>query len=302
MLAVEVLGQSELNAPVHDWDGGSAQRACHATPVEALDAIAFSAAPLHDNYTFVQNELDALQTRMMNFDDRVGEIEVRLDGPDVTLEELSKSTATLEKFTKPVNGNVMRNSKQIKKLSRKVRNGVPDSKYGDVSGMINVETRNAFAPLASECTDDKHKHTKAKRREKRSQKSETMMQTKAPKCGCNMKIIGASMVRGQAERLADRKRGIGACCFPRPSAKAEGIQKRLKGIVSKRDDVIMLLGWTNNIPTDDVATCITKIGRLVKEVERQNKSAQIILRKIPIRFDDVSMQEKIEDRHLGTKP
>ena len=172
--------------------------------------------------------------------------------------------------------------------------------------IINVETRNAFAPLASECTDDKHTYTKAKRREKCSQKGETLMQKKAPKRGCNVKIIGASMVRGQGERLTDRKRGIAACCFPCPGAKAEGIQRRLKGIVSKRDDVIVLLGGTNNIPTDDVATCITKIGGLVKEVERRNKSAQIILSEIPIRFDDVSLNEKIEKvnifiKHLCTK-
>ena len=237
----------------------------------------------------------------MDFDDRVGEIDVRVDDQDATLEELSKSTATLEKFTEFVNGNVVRNSKQIKKLNRKVKKRVPDSKNGDESVIINVETRNAFAPLASECTDDKHTHTKAKRREKWSQKGETRMQKKAPKRGCNVKIIDASMVRGQGERLTDRKCGIAACCFPCPGAKAEGIQRRLKGIVSKRDDVIVLLGGTNNIPTDDVATCITKIGGLVKEVERRNKSAQIILSEIPIRFDDVSLNEKIEKVNIFIK-
>ena len=126
---------------------------------------------------------------------------------------------------------------------------------------------------------------------------------KAPKRGCNVKIIGASVVRGQGERLTDGKRGFAACCFPCPGAKAKAIQKRIKGIVSKRDDVIVLLGGTNNI--DDVATCITKIGGLVKEVERRNKSAQIILSEIPIRFDDVSLNEKIEVnifiKHLCTK-
>ena len=122
---------------------------------------------------------------MMDFDDRVGEIDVRIDDQDVTLEELSKSTATLEMFTESVNGNVVRNSKQIKKLNRKVKKRVPDSKNGDESVIINVETRNAFAPLASECTDDKHTHTKAKRREKCSQKCETLMQKKAPKRGSN---------------------------------------------------------------------------------------------------------------------
>ena len=98
-LTAEVPGQSELNAPVRDGDGGSAHRASHATPVEAPDVTVSSADPLQDNFTFVQNELDALRTRMMDFDDRVGEIDVRVDGQDVTLEELSKSTATLEKFT-----------------------------------------------------------------------------------------------------------------------------------------------------------------------------------------------------------
>ena len=123
-LTAEVPGQNELNAPVRDVDGGTAHRASHAIPVQAPDATASSADPLQDNFTFVQNELDALRTRMMDFDDRVGEIDVRVDGQDVTLEELSKSTATL---TESVNGNVVRKSKQIKKLNRKVKTRVPAS-------------------------------------------------------------------------------------------------------------------------------------------------------------------------------
>ena len=127
----------------------------------------------------------------MDFDDRVEEIDVRVDGQAATLEELSKSTATLGKFTESLNGNVVRTSKQITMLSRKEKKRVPDNKKGDENVIINAGTHNTFAPLASEWTDSEHKHTKAKRLEKRSQKGEILMQKKVLKRGCNVEIIGA---------------------------------------------------------------------------------------------------------------
>ena len=121
-----------------------------------------------------------------------------------------------------------------------------------------------------------------------------------------VKIIGASMVRGQGKLVTDKIQGISACCFPCPGAKAEGIQKRLSGMVSKRDDAIVVLGGTKNVPADEVGTCIRRIGNLIKEVSEVNQTAQIIVSEIPTRFDEVSLNQNIEKinifiRHVCTK-
>ena len=91
-----------------------------------------------------------------------------------------------------------------------------------------------------------------------------------------------------------------------PGSKAEGIQKRLSGIISKDDDVIVLLGGTNNVPRDDVATCIQRINALVREAQTLNKRAHVIISELPIRFDDVSLNSKVEKinifiKHICTK-
>ena len=106
--------------------------------------------------------------------------------------------------------------------------------------------------------------------------------------------------------MTDKRIGISACCFPCPGAKAQHIRKRLPGMVSSDDDAVVVLGGTNNVPVDDVGTCIKKIGGLVQDVHKMNRTAHIIVSEIPNRFDDIALNYKIDKvnvfiRHICTK-
>ena len=101
-----------------------------------------------------------------------------------------------------------------------------------------------------------------------------------------MKIIGASLVRGQAHPVKDRHKGIEACCYPCPGALAEEIQVWAPGIINTRDDLAVVL--------DDVAICITKIGSLIRTVCQQNEYADIIIIEILKTFDEECLNHKIE--------
>ena len=114
------------------------------------------------------------------------------------------------------------------------------------------------------------------------------------------------MVRGQGKLLNDPKRGIQACCYPNPGYTAEQIQERLPGMILQSDDVVVLLGGTNNVPWDTVPECITKLNRLIDSAQYLNRRAHIAVSEIPIRFDDISLNYKIERlnvfiRHKCTK-
>ena len=159
----------------------------------------------------------------------------------------------------------------------------------------------------NDCTGDKKKCDK----KTKSKSSETKTAKKAIRKGkdnhdkCKVKIIGASLVRGQAHLETDHHKGIEACCFPCPGATAEKIQKRAPGMINKRDDVVVVLGGTYNVPVDDVATCILKIGSLIRTVRQQNENADINI-EIPKRFDDESLNHEIDKinvfvKHVCTK-
>ena len=162
--------------------------------------------------------------------------------------------------------------------------------------------------LMNDCTGDKKKCDKKTKRKS----SETKTAKKAIRKGkdnhdkCKVKIIGASLVRGQAHLVTDHHKGIEACCFPCPGAMAEKIQKRVPGMINKHDDVVVVLGGTNNVPVDDVATCISKIGSLNRTVRQQNENADIVISEFLKRFDDESLNRKIDKinvfvKHVCTK-
>ena len=102
------------------------------------------------------------------------------------------------------------------------------------------------------------------------------------------------MIKGQGKLVSDEKLGIRACCYPKPGYRAEKIERRLTVMVSEYDDAIVLLGATNNVPRDTVATCITRLNSLVKAARTQNRRAHIVVSELPIRFDDITLNDKIE--------
>ena len=65
-------------------------------------------------------------------------------------------------------------------------------------------------------------------------------------------------------------------------------------MIAKCDDALVILGDTNNVPRDSVGITITKINNLVKAARAQNRDAHILLSEIPIRFDNITLNEKID--------
>ena len=303
--------RSQLSATVRDRDSVPAHGAGDATPgsTPGANKRTDSLAP---NFNLVQDELESLRTRLIDIEDRVSDNEMRLgiqnDELDA-LKDLPNSTAILKRAVETVSVSSEKNKKRIKKLCK----NRSKSGKGETKIVANVETSNRFAPLAHACTDNdpKSHHTKSAKpkchtRVKQTRKTKSQRNVNDNKKRKLVKIIGASMVRGQGKLVTDKTQGISACCFPCPGAKAEGIQKRLSGMVSKRDDAIVVLGGTNNVPADEVGTCIRRIGNLIKEVSEVNQTAQIIVSEIPIRFDEVSLNQNIEKinifiRHVCTK-
>ena len=77
-------------------------------------------------------------------------------------------------------------------------------------------------------------------------------------------------------------------------------------MVSGDDDIVVLLGGTNNVPRDTVAASITEINHLIEDARTLNKDAHILVSEIPIRFDNTDLNEKIDKinvfiRHKCTK-
>ena len=187
----------------------------------------------------------------------------------ITQKELFETTKVQSKTVKDsfqrqideIKETVSRNAKSVKKLSSKVKR----SQKGSVESTANMKCNNRFAVLENinesnnGRTNDRTNLAFSKSKQQKSSKTQKGCQSK-PK-PISVKIIGASMVRGQGKLLNDPKRGIQACCYPNPGYIAEQIQERLPGMVSQSDDVVVLLGGTNNVPRDTVPECITKLNR-----------------------------------------
>ena len=108
--------------------------------------------------------------------------------------------------------------------------------------------------------------------------------TSRPKLPIKVKIIGSSLVRDMGENV-NTPGGVYGCSFPFPGYKAEEITSRLPGCISESDDLVVIFGGTNNIPTDSIATCIHNISELVSEAVRIRPNKPILISEIPSRFD-----------------
>ena len=307
--------QPLVGATVRDRD--SAVPDVSDTDPAATPAANVETDPLTLNFGFVQTELDALRTRLMDFEDRIGNSEMRAELYDEAIETvkcLQSSNDTVKETLKSVNVKVENHEKRIKTLSTQVNKAINCNGNGREKIVPNVETSNRFAPLASACTSDSLKPPKRKSKgnNKKGPQAKKAVTEKSGKTKDRtnkrrkVKIIGASMVRGQGRLVTDKRIGISACCFPCPGAKAQHIRKRLPGMVSSDDDAVVVLGGTNNVPVDDVGTCIKKIGGLVQDVHKMNRTAHIIVSEIPNRFDDIALNYKIDKvnvfiRHICTK-
>ena len=206
---------------------------------------------------------------------------------------------------------VSKNSKRIKKLSQKTKK--PHKKSNGFESIANIECRNRFAVLqnnpqssyvrTNNSTSDSAVSTTKNQKYAHWHRTEHRKIKPKP---VSVKFIGASMVRGQGRLLNDTKQGVSACCYPDPGFTAEQIRDCLPGTISKHDDIVLLLGGTNNGPRVTVATCITEINSLIEDTKTLNKRAHIIVSEIPLRFDDISLNQKIEKinmfiRHKCTK-
>ena len=104
-----------------------------------------------------------------------------------------------------------------------------------------------------------------------------------PKPSTKVKIVGSSLVRDMGEHVNSPK--VYGSSFPFPGYKAEEIAERLPGVLSDSDDLVVIFGGTNNIPSDTVATCIYHIDGLVSKAIKLRPNKPILLSEIPARFD-----------------
>ena len=90
---------------------------------------------------------------------------------------------------------------------------------------------------------------------------------------------------------------IRACSFPNPGFKAEEIRPRLKNIISAKDDVVFILGGTNNVSEHSTDKCIREVGKLIKEAEKLRPNSPTLVSEIPPRYDIVEHRKirKIND-------
>ena len=281
----------------------------------AADEAAHSNADnvvLSSDIDYIRSEVESLRTQVNDFDDRLVSVEMT----SITLKELFETARVQSKTVKDsfqrqideIKETASRNVKSVKKLSSKVKR----SQKGSVESTANIECNNRFAVFENITesndgrTNDRANCDLALSKSKRQKSNKTQKGRQSKPKPISVKIIGASMVRGQGKLLNDPKRGIQACCYPNPGYTAEQIQERLPGMISQSDDVVVLLGGTNNVPRDTVPECITKLNRLIDSAQYLNRRAHIAVSEIPIRFDDISLNDKIERlnvfiRHKCTK-
>ena len=72
------------------------------------------------------------------------------------------------------------------------------------------------------------------------------------------------------------------------------MEPRIKDMTSPNDDVVVVALGTNNVPTDSVGTCITKIGRVIDYTKRLNPDSRLVIPEIPHRFDRKELNASID--------
>ena len=253
---------------------------------------------------YMRDEEDSLRIQIYDFEDRLGATEMSCSVYTeslLTLKELPGAGERLSKQVVDMRGRVETNANKIKKLEKRVKKKQKSkSETDDTHTVVNVKTSNQFAALSGHnqeetdgrTDDEQFRPVKTKMSQRRKSNVPKDKPIAKAKANVHVKVIGASMVRGQGNLISDGKSGIHACCYPNPGFTAEKIQKPLPGMISKRDDAVVILGGTNNVPRDTVGTCITKIHDLIKAARAQNENAHIIFSQIPIRFDDFALNEK----------
>ena len=87
--------------------------------------------------------------------------------------------------------------------------------------------------------------------------------------------------------------------------KAEQLQNRLKSVVSDKDDLLVVIGGTNNLPVDSVSKCIRNIDNLVTEAIKCNPTGHLLISENPLRVDGNYMVKvnEVNDyiKHLCSK-
>ena len=248
-------------------DASAADEAVHSNADNAV---------LSSNIDYIRSEVESLRTQVNDFDDRLVSVEMT----SITQKELFETARVQSKTVKDsfqrqideIKETASRNVKSVKKLSSKVKR----SQKASVESTANIECNNRFAVLENITesndgrTNDRANCDLALSKSKRRKSSKTQKGRQSKPKPISVKIIGASMVRGQGKLLNDPKRGIQACCYPNPGYTAEQIQERLPGMISQSDDVVVLLGGTNNVPRDTVPECITKLNRLIDSAHTMN--------------------------------
>ena len=293
----------QSNVTVRHGSVGSATNAVCDGPMSdsaTPDNIQEDAFPARAD--LMHGEVELLRTQVHDLDDRLVAIEMA----SVTQQESLDSIKMFSKELKTslqcdihgVKQDVSKNTKRVKRLSLKSKK--PHKKDSECE--INVECSNRFSVLGK-CPEinrgraNNHKNCakKVSKVKKRKCPKDSMQKVRSNKSNpLSVKIIGASMVRGLGKLLNDPKGGIKACCYPSPGFTAEQIGERLPGMVSEQDDVVVLLGGTNNVPRDPVGTCVMKMNRLIDDTLKLNQRAHVVVSEIPIRFDEISLNEKIE--------
>ena len=104
-------------------------------------------------------------------------------------------------------------------------------------------------------------------------------------------IVGSSLVRGLGLGVYDRDSRMKAVSYPHPGARASQIQ--VSKCVSRGDDVLFVMGGSNNIGKgDSLETCKASVDCLVRDAVRSFPDKPILISEIPPRYD-ISEHKKI---------
>ena len=306
------LESSQRSAPADDGAiAGALSASCVGSTVQPDDSDreAVSVADV----AYLRGEMESLKIQVIGIDERLGETEMSCaaSGDALrSLEKLPRANDLLGKGIADIKGRVETNARNIKKLMKKGKAKPVNSNDHGNQTVVNVATSNRFAALATGKRKGPHERTSNVTKRKQKKHTDANINTRPLKKNVtksvSVKVIGASMIKGQGKLVSDEKLGIRACCYPKPGYTAEKIERRLPGMISEHDDAIVLLGATNNVPRDTVATCITRLNSLVKAARAQNRRAHIVVSELPIRFDDITLNNKIERingfvRHMCSK-
>ena len=168
---------------------------------------------------YMRDEVDSLRIQIHDFEDWLGATEMSCSVNSeslLILKELPGAGERLSKQVVDMRGRVETNANKIKKLEKRVKKKQKSkSVTDDTHTVVNVETSNQFAALSGhnqEETDgrtDDEQFRPVKTKMPRRRKSNVPKDKRLSKAKANVhvKVIGASMVRGQGNLISNRKRG-----------------------------------------------------------------------------------------------